>query len=96
MLFDHRRQSFDTWSYYKDGVEVFRELDTNFNRKKDQYRWLNSAGMKWGVSTQEDGKIDSWKWISAEEAAQEVFAALAKGDLAVSKRCASPTPTCGR
>ena len=71
-----------SWSYFKDGQEVFRELDTNFNGKKDQYRWLNNAGMKWGISTQEDGKIDAWQMISAEEVVQEVFAALAKGDVA--------------
>ena len=38
--------------------------------------------MKWGVSTQEDGKIDAWQMISAEEFGQEVFAALAAGDFA--------------
>ncbi len=70
----------DMWSYYKDGIEVYRELDTNGNRVPDQFRWLNGGGMKWGVSTKEDGKIDQWKMISAEEAAQEVFAALSTGD----------------
>ena len=35
----------DIWSYYKDGLEVFREIDSNFNGKKDQYRWLNGAGI---------------------------------------------------
>jgi hypothetical protein len=72
----------DVWSYYKDGVEVYREIDSNFNGKADQYRWLNSAGMKWGVDANEDGKIDSWKMISAEEAAQEAFQALLTRDLA--------------
>jgi thiol-disulfide isomerase/thioredoxin len=75
-------KAFDTWSYFKDGVEVFRELDTNFNGRKDQYRWLNTAGMKWGFSSQEDGKVDAWQYISAEEAAQELFAALSSGDVA--------------
>ena len=26
----------DQWSYYKDGVEVYRDIDSNFNRKADQ------------------------------------------------------------
>lgn len=75
------KKIFDTWSYYKDGQEVFRELDTDFNGRKNQYRWLNSAGMKWGISNKEDRKIDAWQMISAEEVAQEVFAALANGDV---------------
>ncbi len=70
----------DTWSYYKDGVEVYREVDSNGDKIPDQFRWLNTAGMKWGSSSQQDGKIDHWHYISAEEASQEVFAALATGD----------------
>src|SRR5205814_9587537 len=46
----------DTWSYYKDGVEVYRDIDTNKNNVPDQSRWLNSAGTKWGVDFNEDGK----------------------------------------
>jgi len=82
LFFSRAGQHVDTYSYYKDGLEVFREIDDNQNGRKDQYRWLNSAGMKWGSSTQEDGKIDAWQYISAEEVTQEVFAALATGDLA--------------
>jgi thiol-disulfide isomerase/thioredoxin len=72
----------DVWSYYKDGDEIYREIDTNFNDKPDQYRWLNSGGMKWGVDLNEDGKIDAWKMISADEVAQEIFQAAADHDLA--------------
>ena len=61
---------------------MYREIDSDLNGKKDQYRWLHSGGMKWGQSIQEDGKIDYWKMISAEEVGQEVFAALATGDIA--------------
>src|SRR5438105_2410875 len=39
----------DVWSYYLDGVEVYREIDTNYDGKRDQFRWLNSGGMKWGI-----------------------------------------------
>jgi hypothetical protein len=72
----------DIWSYYKDGVEVYREIDSNFNGKRDQYRWLNSGGMKWGIDENEDGKIDAWKMISAEEVSQEILQAVIKQDFA--------------
>src|SRR5262245_36015782 len=43
----------DIWSYYHNGVEVYRELDTNHNGKPDQYRWFNHAGSKWGLDPNE-------------------------------------------
>src|ERR1700731_3921213 len=46
----------DVWSYYQDGVEVYREIDSDLNGRVDQYRWLNTGGMKWGVNTREDDK----------------------------------------
>src|SRR5262249_11518501 len=70
----------DTYSYFKDGVEVYREIDTTYAGKPDQYRWLNAGGMKWGVDANRDGKIDGWKAISAEEVSQELLAALAAKD----------------
>jgi hypothetical protein len=70
----------DVWSYYLDGIEVFREIDSNFDGKVDQYRWLNSSGMKWGLDTDQDGKIDSWKMISAEEVSQEILQAIITRD----------------
>jgi hypothetical protein len=70
----------DVWSYYQDGVEIYRERSTQFNAAVDEYRWLNAGGMKWGVSSKGDGKIDAWRMISAEEVSQEVFQAIqAKG-----------------
>jgi hypothetical protein len=72
----------DVWSYYANGVEVYREMDTDHNGKPDQYRWLNAGGMKWGIDENEDGKIDAWKMISAEEVSQEVVGALLKQDFA--------------
>lgn len=72
----------DVWSYYLDGVEVYREIDSNHNKKPDQYRWLNSAGSKWGISSKEDGKIDSWRAISAEELSQEILQAVITKDFA--------------
>ncbi len=84
------RQFFDTnndnvvdlWCYYKDGIEVYRDVDTDFNRKADQCRWLNTAGQRWGLDTDEDGKIDRWKSISAQEVTAELVNALAWRDTA--------------
>ena len=39
----------DQWSYYKDGIEVYRDIDANFNGKADQYRWFNTAGTPLGA-----------------------------------------------
>ncbi|MCL2710440.1 MAG: TlpA family protein disulfide reductase [Planctomycetaceae bacterium] len=71
----------DQWSYYLNGVEVYREMDTNGNGTQDQFRWLNSAGTRWGIDTTGDGKIDQWKEISAEEVSREVVLALASRDV---------------
>lgn len=68
----------DQWCYYKDGIEVYRDIDSDFNGKADQYRWFNTAGTRWGIDKNEDGKVDSWKAISAEEATAEIVAALAE------------------
>jgi thiol-disulfide isomerase/thioredoxin len=72
----------DVWSYYKDGVEVYSEIDTTFTHKPDHFRWLNSGGMKWGIDTDKDGKIDTWKQISPEEVSQELLQALIKNNAA--------------
>ncbi len=71
----------DQWSYFKDGLEVYRDIDSNYNGKPDQHRWFNTAGARWGVDTNEDGVIDSWKTISAEEVTAEVVAAIANRDV---------------
>jgi thiol-disulfide isomerase/thioredoxin len=82
----------DVWSYHKDGAEVYREIDGKLGNRPgarpelsavpNEYRWLNAGGMKWGLDANEDGKIDSWKMISAEEAAEEAYHAVATRDLA--------------
>jgi hypothetical protein len=72
----------DVWTYCKDGVEVYTEIDTEFTGKPNQFRWLNAGGMKWGIDDNKDGRIDTWKTISPEEASQELLAALAKNDVA--------------
>jgi len=70
----------DQWSYYKDGLEVYRDIDANYNGKADQYRWFHTGGSRWGLDPKETGVIASWKTISAEEVTAEVVAAIATSD----------------
>lgn len=70
----------DQWRYYQNGLEVYRDVDTNANNKYDQYRWLNLGGTRWGIDNNEDGKIDSWKVLSAEEASRVAVEAMIAGD----------------
>ena len=70
----------DQWSYYKDGLEVYRDLDTDHNTKPDQCRWLGGAGSRWGIDSNEDGILDRWKILSPEEATAEIVTALANRD----------------
>ena len=72
----------DQWCYFKDGLEVYRDIDSDHNGVADQFRWFNTAGTRWGVDKRETGKIDYWKVISAEEVTAEVVAALANRDAA--------------
>jgi thiol-disulfide isomerase/thioredoxin len=70
----------DQWSYYKDGIEVYRDIDSKYTGKADQSRWFHTAGTRWGVDTAGKGKINAWKAISAEETSSEVVAAVANRD----------------
>lgn len=70
------------WSYFKDGAEVYRDIDGNANRRVDECRWLNQGGSRWGVDSNEDGRIDAWKSISAEEVSAEIVAAIRDADAA--------------
>ncbi len=77
----------DMYRYYHLGLEVYRDIDTNGdykarkNTKPDQFRWMNWGGTRWGVDENEDGKVDYWKVISAQEAARVAVEALISGDL---------------
>lgn len=75
----------DQWRYFNRGLEVYRDLDTNFNNKVDGSRWMNLAGTRWGIDHDENGVIDEWKMISAEEVTRVAIAALAKNDIAAFK-----------
>ncbi|MCH2201113.1 MAG: redoxin domain-containing protein [Fuerstiella sp.] len=76
-------QNPDVFRYYQHGLEVYRDIDSNFNRKPDQYRWMNLGGTRWGLDVNEDGKIDEWKMISAPEAAQVAIEAMTRNDVHV-------------
>jgi len=71
----------DQWGFFKDGVEVYRDLDTDGDKMADQMRWFNSGGTRWGVDTDKDGVVDYWKVISPEEVSEEIVQALASRDL---------------
>lgn len=72
----------DQWCYFANGIEIYRDIDANFNNKADQYRWLGTAGVRWGTDENEDGRIDTWKQISPEEVTEELVTALKDGDAA--------------
>lgn len=77
----------DRWSYFKDGLEVYREMDgDDADAKADQSRWLNSGGTRWGVDRDGDGVLDAWQAISAEEASAEIVHALGRRDAAAFAR----------
>lgn len=70
----------DQWRYFQRGLEVYRDVDGDYNNKVDQSRWLNTAGARWGLDPDEDGKIDSWKILSAQEAAMLAVMSVVNGD----------------
>jgi thiol-disulfide isomerase/thioredoxin len=70
----------DRWSYFKAGVEVYRDIDSDYDGRADQFRWLGAAGIRWGVDENADGTIDYWKVISAQEVSQELIAAMKSRD----------------
>lgn len=70
----------DTRKFYNLGLEVYRDVDTNKNNKIDQSRWVNTGGTRWGVDRNEDGKIEQWLVISADEAAFEAVSGLVTND----------------
>jgi thiol-disulfide isomerase/thioredoxin len=72
----------DQWCYFANGIEIYRDIDANFNNKADQYRWLGTAGVRWGTDENEDGRIDAWKQISPEEVTEELVTALKDADAA--------------
>ena len=76
--------------FYLNGVEAYRETDSNGNGRPDQFRWLGPNGGKLGVDADEDGVIDRWYVLGPEDLSQELFAALQARD---PKRLAALLPT---
>jgi thiol-disulfide isomerase/thioredoxin len=79
----------DQWCYYKDGIEVYRDIDTDFekqNARVNECRWLGLAGTRWGIDEDQDGTIDRWKQVSAEEVTSELVGAIRDKDLARFRR----------
>lgn len=70
----------DMFRYYQMGLEVYRDVDTNKNGKPDQHRWMNWGGTRWGVDSDEDGRIDDWKILSAQECARIAVDAVIRND----------------
>ena len=70
----------DLWCYFRQGVEVYRDVDEDFDGKADQYRWLGTNGIRWGIDENENGEIDRWQQISAEEVTAELIASLREAD----------------
>lgn len=73
----------DLFRFYHMGLEVYRDIDSDKNEKPDEHRWMNWGGVRWGVDKNEDGRIDSWKMLSAQEAAQIAVESIVAGDVAL-------------
>ncbi len=71
----------DLWCYFQNGIEIYRDVDSDFNGKADQHRWLGTSGTRWGIDANEEGHIQKWKSISAEEVTEEVVNALKNRDV---------------
>ncbi len=78
-LDDKGKTKVDTWSYYKDGFEIYREIDLNDDGSLDEIRWLNTAGTR--VAKIKDKRIVSWSRISAEEASKVFVQGIVTGKL---------------
>ncbi|MEM7315776.1 MAG: hypothetical protein AAF497_21770, partial [Planctomycetota bacterium] len=72
----------DQWRYYQNGIESYRDMDTNYNGQADNHRWLGMSGMRWAVDRNEDGTVDGWKMISPEEITSEIVSAIRSKDAA--------------
>ena len=70
-------------SYYLQGQEVYREVDTNGNGVSDEFKWFNMGGSRTGVTNEDEAqRIVKWKALSAEEATAELIAAATSKDTA--------------
>jgi thiol-disulfide isomerase/thioredoxin len=70
----------DEFRFYNLGVEVYRDIDSDGDEVIDQFRWLNRGGTRWGIDKDANGKIDEWKRLSAQEAAEVAVTSMINGD----------------
>ena len=69
----------DTWSYYRDGFEIYREVDLDDDGSLDEIRWLNTSGTR--VAKIKDKRVIGWSRISAEEASKVFVQGIVTGKL---------------
>lgn len=50
----------DTWIFFKDGRESYREQDLDGDGKVDQYQFHEGGKVRNGIDEDQDGKIDIW------------------------------------
>lgn len=50
----------DTWIFFKDGKESYREQDLDGDGKVDQYQFHENGKVRNGIDENQDGKIDIW------------------------------------
>ncbi len=77
----------DQWSYYQDGFEVYREVDSDEDGSLDEVRWMNSNGTRVAKVRPEElkgggrtSRIVGWGRISAEEASKVLVQAVVAND----------------
>lgn len=71
----------DQWSYFRDGFEVYREVDLDEDGGLDEVRWLNQGGIR--IGTVRGNKLVAWKRLSPEEATKVYVTALVARDAAM-------------
>ncbi len=56
----NKDMKFDQWVYYRDGVEVYRDIDSDFDRKIDTCRFTKHSILFHGTDSNQDGVFDSF------------------------------------
>ncbi len=80
------RTHLDQWSYYQDGFEVYREVDSDDDGNLDEVRWMNGGGTRIArvhpvdVKGGKVSRIVAWSRISAEEASKVMVQAIMAND----------------
>lgn len=69
-----QRAQVEQCRYYKNGIEVFRDVNNK------EARWFNTGGTRRGALAADRKTIESWTVLSAQEATQEAIAALKTND----------------